>query len=465
MGEIAAVAAAGTDWAGRTGRRADEANAAAGRLVRLMDAWFATRRQDRRFDRFGVHFDFLEPALAGATERLRAEIGEPDDDRPGTVYDRCRAVEQGLAVVHRLFAWYAEKYDQRCNDRLTSVLGAADELVRSCWVEPFRRAGVPCPTGPLTFVAPQWGACATVRDAVPRPLRRDAPDLVGDLVRTLPIPVISLPETVTGQGWWLALAAHEVGHHVAGDLGRDGDESLEDRAADALADALGHHDPARGALWPTWAAELFADAFAAVAVAEAGAWATHELEYTAPTAFFATPDGGAYPPPAIRLAVAGETVRRLGTGTWPPGAEDVRQWLRYAALPGIAEDDVAAHLTLAAPAAEALLDLPVGGRRLADLFDNRAGWFAPRGRVADWTVELRGPDPHLHPIGGAEAARLTVLAGVRAYRAGASDGLHERLVAAMAKAGPPGTLAPGGAVGMHPADAAGLIVRALKEAR
>jgi hypothetical protein len=38
---------------------------------------------------------------------------------------------------------------------------AADEVVRSCWTEPFDNAGVPRPTGPLVFLDPRFDAVAT----------------------------------------------------------------------------------------------------------------------------------------------------------------------------------------------------------------------------------------------------------------------------------------------------------------
>lgn len=425
-----------TDWPGRDTRRVSETLAAGDRLRHRMTGWFALCRAERRFDRFAAHFDFLEPLLDEMAARLLDDAAAPVPGTTGATYDRCREVERGLAVVARLFAWYADKYEQRCDGRLGPVLAAADEVVRSCWAEPFAKVGAARPTGPLTFVTPQYGACATIRAAVPRTLKIDAAGIVRELVGMLPVPTVALPDTAAEGGWWLSLVAHEVGHHLEADL----DPRLAERTAGVV-------DPS----WSSWSSELFADVFAVLAVGEAAGWAVHELEYTAPAAFFATPVAGtAYPPPAIRLAVIGEAVRRLGTGTWPPAADEMGDWLRAAAAddPAIDTEPVAAHLARAAATVDALLDMRVGERRLGDLIDNRAGWFAPGGRIAEWSGALLKTSS-LFPVGLSESARLAVLAGVRAYRtelardadADALADLHRRLVDAVATAGPDGTLA------------------------
>ena len=49
----------------------------------------------------------------------------------------------------RLFEWYSSRYDQRLDDKLAPILRAADEVVRSCWSEPFALLSGKPPTGPL----------------------------------------------------------------------------------------------------------------------------------------------------------------------------------------------------------------------------------------------------------------------------------------------------------------------------
>jgi hypothetical protein len=430
----------GTDWPGRAAWRVAETGAAAGRLDRLIRTWFAERRVDPRFQRFGAHFDFLEPALITTIGLVRTRLTEPGETLPGDTYERCRQIERALLMIQRLFEWYAEKYDQRRHPRFAGVLAAADEVVRSCWAPPFAQLGLSRPTGPLTYVAPRWGACALIRRATPSALKQDTSEVVRHLVRELPVPIVAIGEAAVAQGWWLTLIAHEVGHHLEHDL----ESGLAERVVTAVAQAAG---PDLGGVWSSWSGELFADVYAAVTTGDATAWALHELEYATPAELFGTAGPGGYPPPAVRLAVTGEAVRRLGHAGWAPDAEQVRAWWQQAAgaRPAITGD----HLTVAPAVAESLLTLPVHGRQLPELAGHQQKWFRPGGRVANWAEELTAERPELYPRDGPESARLAVAAGVRAYRDAARTGadqtvvdrLHDNLVSAVSAAGPGGVLA------------------------
>jgi hypothetical protein len=94
---------------------------------------------------------------------------------------------------------------------------------------------------------------------------------------------------------------------------------------------------------------------------------------------------------------------------------------------------------------DSMLEVRVGDLMVRDLLGNRATWFAPGGRVTEWAAELCRSGATPHPTGLTESARLMVLAGVRAYRSAPEQAgvLHERLVRALASAGPDGVLAAG----------------------
>ncbi|WP_044888214.1 MULTISPECIES: hypothetical protein [Frankia] len=491
----------------RSRLRIDRTAGAVLQAQRDISGWLDVRRGDDRFLRFGNHFRILDgvlggmlAALAGRVVSLR-ELGDS-----GARYDGCRSVETMLTVVRRTFDWYRERYDQRLDERLGPILLAADELVRSCWSQPFAAMGRPAPTGPLAYVDPRFNAFAVTRSSVPAslrpPARTDAVDeAVRALLRELPIPAIALPEWATRQAWWLAPAAHETGHHVQRDL-VPGLPDLTRAALDHAVRAASGGDAELAARWSGWQAELFADAFSAVMIADAAAWAVDELEHAAPARLAGlSPPGHPYPPPLVRRALLGELVRRVRgehpaahqpapmavsapAAPAPPAGKpmgvltavaDAEAWLAAgtdAAAPAAAE--LRRHLAVVPAAADALLALPIGATTLLAAAGNDPAWFDPGGRIASWTRALRSDPVSISPHArqSRPAARLAVQAGVAAHLAAAAghllaadghlvaadgqlDALHRRLAALLRTCGEPGVLA----APPPPGDVAALAIR------
>lgn len=424
-------------------------------LRRDVDDWLALHRADGRFARFATHHDVLANVLATMLDAVAADLDAAPAAGPdagpdaGAVYERCEASDARVALVRRTFEWYAHKYDQRLDPRLEPVLLAADEIVRSCWSEPFTVTGRPRPTGPLVYLDPRFDATATPRISVPSDLRAPGDAVIGEFVRELPIPVVALPALSAAEPWWLVLAAHETGHHVQRDLSPD----LEARTRTALL-AVGTEVPAAadvGVHWAGWALEAFADAFATFTVGTAAGWAVEELQHARPARLVTVPRPGTrYPPPAVRTALVGELARRAGAADPGPGAADVRAWL--GALPGDAVPAAARSATevllgQVPRVAGALVALTVDGASLPHL----CGWspdrFRAGGDVDRWRQLLASPAPAVAGRSARAAARLAVAGGVAAYRA-ASDGsraepavLAANLLEILPTCGPAGTLA------------------------
>lgn len=278
----------------RVQNRVDRSLTAADLLREETSAWLAARAADGRFRRFGHHFEVLGAILDGMLTGIREQLLAVTGASSEAAYARCFHLDTSLSTVKRLFEWYAPKYDQRLDPLRGPVLAAADEVVRSCWWQPFDVLGRRPPAGPLPYLDPMFDAFATPRKNVPR-------DLVDELVRELPIPVISLPAWAARQAWWLVVAAHETGHLVMHDL---------DLAHDARLVA------------GDWADEMFADAYSVLMVGDAAAWMVEELQHGLSV------DTLYYPPPAERLAlladpassgllglqVDGRPLRELGQG-------------------------------------------------------------------------------------------------------------------------------------------------------
>jgi hypothetical protein len=346
----------------------------------------------------------------------------------GATYDACRVVEQGIAIVRRLFDWYRVRYDQRDDPDLCNVLHAADRVVYSCWAPAF--ADLPeLPPGPLPYVDARFDAMATVRETVPVDLMAPADSIVADFVKVMPVPTIALPHAVRHAAWWLAVIAHETGHHVEFDAG----PALRDQRNATVAAVV--TDPR----WLKWSNEAFADVYSSLALGPAAAWTVDELVHTTPAKRLVPTER--YPPPAVRLAL----LAHAGRDSAPEDA-----WPEYTA---VTNDVTMRNWFAAVPAVgTALARLPVTDRTLDRVFAPRPDWFGPGGRVEEWAGQLLCPQPVFRPRTDVRPGpRLLVAAGVLAYRRLASaangpvpeagrDRLHQNLLEALLTAGEPGEL-------------------------
>ena len=407
--------------------------------------WLTERREDQRFARFKTHFDVLQTVLTAMLDAIDVELTEISDDQRsvGIVYERCRAADNRLGLVRRTHEWYATKYDQRADARLADTMRAADEVVRSCWREPFR--GPVVPTGPLAYLDARFDASATPRVSVPADLRAPADRVVGQFVRELPIPLIALPANCEIDPWWMVLVAHETGHHVQYDFA-GAEQATRDALVAATTTPAG--DDELAAAWNGWAREVFADAYAVLMVGTAAAWAVHELQFGQLTNLVVAPAvGDRYPPPAVRIALLGELARRLGLEEPGPSADDVLAWLETLddqAVPPQARAAVSAHLNVTEAAAGALIDLPIGGRTLRELCSWNPQAFKAGGEAHRWEQQLTRTNPQLSQRKTRSAARLGIAAGVRAYRSTPAgegrDRLRANLTSTLATCGEPGYL-------------------------
>lgn len=423
----AGVATIGND-AGRLGRRVERSATAVNALGRRIRHWLDSAAADPVFHRFGSHLRTLDTVLTGMLDRLRAELATvPTDAAAG--YERCRRVDRGLATLQRLFLWYAEKYDQRRPGGHPAVLGAADELARSCWSEGFTALKRKPPTGPLCFVDNRTDALARRRCEVPSELRPALDDPVAEFVDRLPIPVIALPESAVREGWWLVLAAHETGHHVLLDL------DLGVAVRQALRETV---PPELAPDWTRWHSEVFADLYSVLMIGPAAAWAIDELQYGPPTHLL-RPRGG-YPAPLVRLALLGETLGALGAASDVPTAADAAAAGDAAAAP---------HLAVLPGVVAALLDIPLGGGTLRTLAADEI--VRPGPRLRSWSEQLARPEPAIGAVDTPEAPRVLAAAAVHRYRALTAAGrddelgaLHSGVLSVLARSGAPGVLAPPG---------------------
>lgn len=464
--------------------RLDQVVAGLDRLAAGIERWLRVRGERDALRQYATPLATLERTLLGATRALRDEARAVEPSRPlWLVHADCKDLERRAALVRRLWAWFAEKFDQRDDPALRELLAAADEVVWSCWREVFDSAelsGAPVaergPT-PLPYVDPGGVVEAFVRDEPPPGLGASEDDqALGSFLARLPVPVIAMPVGWLDAPWWLALLAHEVGHHVQYDLVPGA--ALVAEAGQRVAAALAA-DPAAAARWRLWSREIFADACALVSVGAGAITAVLQVELDTEERLL---DGGRgrYPSPAVRLALLAELAERLGIdGRAALAGFD--PWALAATRDGDGAPDpleaerAAARADLAhvGTVAAAVLDAPLGGAGPLDgLFRFKAADHQPGGRVAEWAEAVeRGdaqPEETLRAprdqVGGAVLAwrRLSAIADDR-RREEALDGLAGSLLPLVTASRKPGTRSGGRERG--PVDASAELVDLLRATR
>jgi hypothetical protein len=392
--------------------------------------WAHRRRLLDRRQQFATQLGSVETTLTSLLEELSARADELAPSSIGETHELCRKFDWQLMTVRRLWRWFADKFDQRDNERHARVLAAADEVVWSVYAGAMRTAHagrVPSPA-PLPYLDDLSAPEAVLRDDVP-PAQLQLPDYdeaLALLLRRLPMSVVGLPVGIVAEPWQLALLGHEVGHQLQYDL-LPGWALIQSAGARVEAAAGG---AGCGAQWRDWSRELFADLVGLVTLGTAALSALLPLEIGLEPYMLAR-DRGRYPPPVVRLAVMRAMAEQLGLEPGPPtaaeraAAELARTsgdfprsndgWLWPEGSPALALTAAAADLDRVPVVAAALVTGPVvGSRTLAQLAGFCAQDFAAGGRVMNQARDLR------HGRGviarGLPAVRTLVSGGIVAWQ-------------------------------------------------
>lgn len=405
--------------------RLEESRGELEHLQRELDAWLEHRRSRDRQGQYKTQLRHFESVLHAGLGRVREELDRIEDERDcGRVYERCRESDQRVAFLRRFWSWFRTKWDQRDDPAFEKVLRAAEEVVWSCYVEPFRRAGVDVGPAPLPYVDPHFSAHATTRRQVPASIKT-IDDLFESMLGELPVPVVGIPPVCARRPWWLAVLAHEAGHQVEGDLGGRGIASEVQSVVQSAGDP-GGTDRA----WTRWAPEIFADAFAAAAVGPAYDWVLSELEFATPTVMLtnSTP----YPPRVVRRELV---ARILAALELDPG-QAVPQFGSPAPAQlgsnGAASDALRRQLASASAVAGALARDRLGSvDPLPGLLDWDPAVFSRDGRIDRWRGRWLS-DQRVAPETNVRSAREAIAGAVAAWCEVArirSDALRRRATA------------------------------------
>jgi hypothetical protein len=355
----------------------------------------------------------LRTAVVGPLDELRTIAGSLIATADtGAVYAACRASDTRTEFVRRVLTYYQGKLDQRNDTSLCGVLRAADEVVWSCWAEPFRNASYADPAvtmrpAPLPYIESQYSPAAVPREDPPLDLRAERDDsvLVKYLDR-LPIPLIALPPVCADDPWWLAYVGHEVGHHLQHDLA-DGWALI--KAFREVVETAGRATKTNPSQWKTaWSEEIFADICSVHAMGPAAVYGIVQLELDDADTMLRGKDR--YPPPLVRLGIMAAVAGRLGldvsSALEPAGLDG-----EPAGLDGVILPQAAAIAALT----EAALADPLCDRGpFEDLLGWDAGTFAPEGTVWALREGLRNRVP-LRVRPEVKTARLLTAAAVAAW--------------------------------------------------
>jgi hypothetical protein len=264
-----------------------------------------TRQHENQIGVLGV-------LMGGIVKDLRAELTQSETKNGAELHDACINVELKVAWLRRLFGFWAERFHRA--DSVKSLLAVADDVIWSCYAEVADRGvglgfGLRTSVSPLGFLSSEYSPSALPSTWVPRELRQGTDTFDKSLDR-LPLSVVRLPATTERAPWLLVFAAHEAGHCLQGELIPQPltapDKTLSVLYRTALHDAV----PGDGALWESWADEIFADAVAAMLMGRAALIGLAEVHWRSPDRLEQAAAG--YPHGALRLKLMAELLRQLG---------------------------------------------------------------------------------------------------------------------------------------------------------
>ncbi len=389
--------------------------------------WLARWRAADRFSQYVSQLDAVEGVVEENLGLIRSELDGLSPSLPvRDVYDVCLVVDRQLVWVRRFWSYFREKWNQRDDPQVGTVLAAADEVVWSSYAPVFRRLDVPVGPPPLPFISSEFSAHAVARRHPPGDLRRSDRLLLQTLGR-LPVAVVGLPEACVASPWWLIVLPHEVGHQVAFEVdGGRVPKAVGELAASAAVRATGM--ALADGDWQSWGHELFADAFAGAMVGGAHLWALSELEGGGDEMLVRRVSG--YPPPLVRQAVAADLLRLYGLSeaeALPP--VPVLPTLAELDVPDDARERVGRQLAAATAVAEALVEEPiVADLGLRDLLPPRLAQIGGSGACGRWRRALAGDaEPQAEPE--LEAARLATAGALAEWAATMAESDEEARLA------------------------------------
>jgi len=220
-------------------------------------------RSDEVHDPFARHHSQIRRVIK-LLAPLRAMIGERIDT--GATKNRtlanCRAAEQAMLALHRIWEFFRAKYAQRNEPLYKEFLDIADEFAWECYA-PVRKHALSDPGDerfkepPLVFFNGGLSPFAVARGRAFRvedvPGEALSGPLLQSIISSLPVPVVGVPYFQVKHLPDALVIGHEVGHLIAEDF----------KLMEPLKSILGQSgiDETHRVAWESWLSEIFADLY------------------------------------------------------------------------------------------------------------------------------------------------------------------------------------------------------------
>lgn len=351
------------------------------KLSGLSDDWTDWRERSKADGVLEKHHSQIRRILAvleGLRERLELDLRQLEPNAED-VLGRCRRIERDVLAVHRVWGFFRGKFLLRDNPRYGRFLRAVNAFAVECydaasfsvsrkrsdWREP-----------PLVFLDHRLSPTEHARDSAYSVESTSDDDPIRErlsyVLKSLPVPLISIP-------WYqldffpdVLIVGHEVGHVVEEDFQLTATLSkLLDGGLDQ-AQITG----VRRQAWHAWMGELFADLYGALATGPAFVGALADFLTQDPATIQRArrdpPNWGSYPTPTLRIQAC---CRALALGPFAKeGRQIEKEWFELYGghVLEMFDDDVQ-------PVVAALVDREIpelSGKSLRDVLELSANDFA-----------------------------------------------------------------------------------------
>ncbi len=390
-------------------------------IERLRDEirrWRDDRTASDTHKQYVTTLQLLQGLFRTALDEIDIAARRLDALDESALWSEARRLDRALVWIRRVWEYFRRRFDQRDHPRMKELLAAADEVVWSCYVEPFRASGRTHPAAPLPYIEDRFSPQTIPREDPPPDLQSDVDAaFLTRYLSELPVAVIGLPPTCLEHPWWLVYLAHEVGHQVQYDLISDPKWGLVGSFGRLVAETAGGSETPAGKRWTGWGRELFADLYSVLMVGPAAIWGILELEYADTAGLLRSKSS--YPAPVIRLSVMAQMLAKLGVDSQPClRGLDLNGFATGDPIPELRRDlraEVAADLQIV-PALVARLEHEplVDDKTLPQLCAWSTRAFEEDGIAYEWSEKLVGKDPP-YPEKDVTAARLSTAGAVLAW--------------------------------------------------
>src|SRR5262245_46163096 len=116
-----------------------------------VEKWVTARKNKDKLRQYTTQLTDLQSILGRCIDNVRDSFKSVVPARSrNEVFTQCRVYDRRLLWIERLWSYFRTKFEQR-DGPYAATLAAADEIVWSCYEQPFRVAGIAHLAVPLAY--------------------------------------------------------------------------------------------------------------------------------------------------------------------------------------------------------------------------------------------------------------------------------------------------------------------------